>query len=43
MFRMIGGLIKLITMASTLLVAIEQIRKVLRDRRNDKEASGNQA
>jgi hypothetical protein len=41
MFRLIGGLIKMVTMVSTLMVAIEQIRKMMRNRRAEKEATGN--
>lgn len=37
MFRFIGGIIRLVTMVSTLLVAFEQIRKVLRGRKMEKD------
>jgi hypothetical protein len=35
MFRLLGNIIKLVTMVSTLMVAIEQIRSVMGKRRGN--------
>lgn len=37
MFRFLGSIIKLVTMLSTLMVAVEQIRKVMRQRKHDRD------
>ena len=37
MFRLIGGLIKLIGTISTLMVALDQIKRVVRNQRRDRE------
>jgi hypothetical protein len=38
MFRLIGNLIKLVTMVSTLMVAVDQIRNLLRKKEAEKNA-----